>query len=111
MATLSANSSSRPANATTHESLLYDETDAAQASQAIHNVGALGTHLPPTHPALDAAPSLLAQPMVVGQRGPGPNKNPGALLTASIFLGRVGLSGLRTARCRLWRVWVWLGCR
>ena len=38
MATLSANSSHRVANATTHESLLYDETDAAQASQAIHDV-------------------------------------------------------------------------
>lgn len=38
MATLSTNSSHRVANATTHESLLYDETDAAQVSQAIHDV-------------------------------------------------------------------------
>jgi pimeloyl-ACP methyl ester carboxylesterase len=38
MATLSTNSSHRVAKATTHESLLYDETDAAQASQAIHDV-------------------------------------------------------------------------
>jgi pimeloyl-ACP methyl ester carboxylesterase len=38
MATLSTNSSHRVAKATTHESLLYDEADAAQASQAIHDV-------------------------------------------------------------------------
>jgi hypothetical protein len=34
MATLSTNSSHRVAQATTHESLLYDEADPAQASQA-----------------------------------------------------------------------------
>jgi pimeloyl-ACP methyl ester carboxylesterase len=38
MATLSTNSSHRVAKATTHESLLYDETDSAQASQAIRDV-------------------------------------------------------------------------
>jgi hypothetical protein len=38
MATLSTNSSHRVAKAATHESLLYDEADAAQASQAIHDV-------------------------------------------------------------------------
>jgi pimeloyl-ACP methyl ester carboxylesterase len=38
MATLSTNSSHRVAKATTHESLLYDEADSAQASQAIHDV-------------------------------------------------------------------------
>ena len=38
MATLSTNSSHRVAKDTTHETLLYDETDSAQASQAIHDV-------------------------------------------------------------------------
>jgi len=38
MATLSTNSSHRVAKATTHESLLYDEADSAQASQAIRDV-------------------------------------------------------------------------
>ena len=38
MATLSTNSSHRVATATTHESLLYDQADSAQASQAIHDV-------------------------------------------------------------------------
>jgi pimeloyl-ACP methyl ester carboxylesterase len=38
MATLSTNSSHRVANATTHESLLYDEADSAQAIQAIRDV-------------------------------------------------------------------------
>ena len=38
MATLSTNSSHRVAKDTTHESLLYDEADSAQASQAIHDV-------------------------------------------------------------------------
>ena len=38
MAALSTNSSHRVAKATTHESLLYDETDSTQASQAIHDV-------------------------------------------------------------------------
>ena len=38
MATLSTNSSHRVANATTHESLLYDEADSAVASQAIQDV-------------------------------------------------------------------------
>jgi len=38
MATLSTNSSHRVAKDTTHESLLYDEADSAQASQAIRDV-------------------------------------------------------------------------
>ena len=38
MAALSTNSSHRVARATTHESLLYDEADSAQASQAILDV-------------------------------------------------------------------------
>src|SRR5215212_11484516 len=38
MATLSTNSSHRVAKDTTHATLLHDETDAAQASQAIHDV-------------------------------------------------------------------------
>src|SRR5215216_2504242 len=38
MATLSTNSSHRVAKDTTHESLLYDEADSAQASQAILDV-------------------------------------------------------------------------
>jgi pimeloyl-ACP methyl ester carboxylesterase len=38
MATLSTNTSHRLAKATTHESLLYDEADSAQASQAIRDV-------------------------------------------------------------------------
>ena len=38
MAALSTNSSHRVAKDTTHASLLYDETDAAQASQAVHDV-------------------------------------------------------------------------
>src|SRR5215207_2893588 len=38
MATLSTNSSHRVAKDTTHESLLYDEVDSAQASQAIRDV-------------------------------------------------------------------------
>jgi pimeloyl-ACP methyl ester carboxylesterase len=38
MATLSTNSSHRDANATTHKTLLHDETDSAQAIQAIHDV-------------------------------------------------------------------------
>jgi pimeloyl-ACP methyl ester carboxylesterase len=38
MATLSTNSSHRVAKATTHESLLYDEADSAQARQAIRDV-------------------------------------------------------------------------
>jgi pimeloyl-ACP methyl ester carboxylesterase len=38
MAALSTNSSHRVAKDTTHETLLYDETDSAQASQAIHDV-------------------------------------------------------------------------
>ena len=38
MATLSTNSSHRVAKATTHETLLYDEADAAAASQAIHDL-------------------------------------------------------------------------
>src|SRR5829696_5663069 len=38
MATLSTNSSHRLAKDTTHESLLYDEVDSAQASQAISDV-------------------------------------------------------------------------
>ena len=38
MAALSTNSSHRVAKDTTHESLLHDETDSAQASQAIHDV-------------------------------------------------------------------------
>jgi pimeloyl-ACP methyl ester carboxylesterase len=38
MATLSTNSSHRVAKATTHASLLYDETDSGAASQAIHDV-------------------------------------------------------------------------
>jgi len=38
MATLSTDSSHRIAKATTHESLLYDEADSAQASQAIRDV-------------------------------------------------------------------------
>ena len=37
MATLSTNSSHRVAKATAHESLLYDEADSAQASQAIRD--------------------------------------------------------------------------
>src|SRR5215207_1491756 len=38
MATLSTNSSHRVAKDTTHKTLLYDEADSAQASQAIHDV-------------------------------------------------------------------------
>jgi pimeloyl-ACP methyl ester carboxylesterase len=38
MAALSTNSSHRVAKDTTHETLLYDETDSAQASRAIHDV-------------------------------------------------------------------------
>ena len=38
MATLSTNSSHRVAKDTTHRTLLHDETDSAQASQAIHDV-------------------------------------------------------------------------
>ena len=38
MAALSTNSSHRVAKDTTHASLLYDETDSAAASQAIHDV-------------------------------------------------------------------------
>ena len=38
MATLSTNSLHRVANATTHASLIGDETDAAAASQAIRDV-------------------------------------------------------------------------
>jgi pimeloyl-ACP methyl ester carboxylesterase len=38
MATMSTNSLHRVANATTHESLIGDETDSAAASQAIHDV-------------------------------------------------------------------------
>ena len=38
MATLSTNSSHRVAEATSHESLLYDKSDSAPASQAILDV-------------------------------------------------------------------------
>jgi hypothetical protein len=47
MAALSTNSLHRVANATTHESLLDDETDSAAASQAIGDVvGAVRTARP-----------------------------------------------------------------
>ena len=47
MATLSTNSLHRVAYATTHASLLDDETDAAAASQAIRDVVVLRPHRPP----------------------------------------------------------------
>jgi pimeloyl-ACP methyl ester carboxylesterase len=49
MATLSTNSSHRVAKDTTHETLLYDEADSAQATQAIRDViAAVRTGLPLT---------------------------------------------------------------
>ena len=66
MAALSTNSSHRVAKETSHESLLYDETDSAQASQAIRDVIAGGTDRP-TPRLLELVPKL---PYLAGVRAP-----------------------------------------